>query len=93
MKTRLDLALAATAMSMAFAMPAWAGAQPATPSAADAQAPVQAKSEKEQKRTVAPHNHMRDAKGVWVPDKKSRKESSKEPEPVAKDAASAQPAK
>jgi len=93
MKTRLDLALAATAILVAFVMPARAGAQPATQPSADAQAPVQTKPEKQQKRTVAPHNHMRDAKGIWVPEKKPRKASKKEADATAKDAASAQPAK
>jgi hypothetical protein len=47
----------------------------------------------EKKSTVKPHNHLRDAKGVWVPDKKPRKEGKKEEATAAKDAASSQPAK
>jgi hypothetical protein len=92
MKTKLNLLSAA--MSLAFVLPAWAaGDPPAAQPAAQSSPAEQAKAAKEPKRSVTPHNHMRDAKGIWVADKKPRKANKNDAKAGAKDAASSEAAK
>jgi hypothetical protein len=76
MKSKLKpaLALASASMVLLFASSAWSADAPAQ---AETKPATSTSPEKAKKRTVTPHNHMRDAKGQWVPGKKSQKDVKK----------------
>lgn len=77
MKTvlRLCVSLVTGALALASAMPALAVEAPATQAPApEAKQSAASNGKPEVRRKVAPHNHMRDAKGVWVPEKRPAKE-------------------
>jgi hypothetical protein len=79
MKSKLKLALASAAVTMLFASPAWSADAPAstTTQAGSKPAASAPASAEKTKRTATPHNHMRDAKGMWVAEKKPRKVAKK----------------
>lgn len=91
MKTEIRLSLAVAAVALACSQPA-VSAQ-AEPKAEPSQPNTAASAPPAKKSTVTPHNHMRDGKGLWVPEKKTRKERRKERDAAAKASASAQPQK
>ncbi len=83
------LMLGTTLLALAFGLPARGEETPApAKGAAVASASQPAAAEgKAAKPAVAPHNHMRDGKGHWVPEKKPRKAK---PDAAAKASASAE---
>lgn len=74
MKTVFPRALLVSCMALGISLPARSADAPEKPgpAAAKQEAPAQGK-----KRAVTPHNHMRDGKGNWVPDKDARKDGKK----------------
>lgn len=78
---KLNGQLVAGLLAMACALPALsadappakndtAETKPAKNDAAETKPAGSSAATAEKKRTVTPHNHMRDAKGVWVPEKR-----------------------
>lgn len=84
MKTNVRLSCAAAAMAVAFTLPAVAADAPAAAGSAAAKASASAKADAPKKKRVAPHNHMRDSKGIWVADKKAGKDGKKEGDDASK---------
>lgn len=79
MKTQHKLSLIAASLAFVAALPARSADAAQEKSAqAEAKTSASAQADKEKKRTVTPHNHMRDGKGLWVPEKKSSKGKKKE---------------
>ncbi len=89
MKTNLSLILSQIVASLAFVtvLPASSADAPKEKSAqSDVKSSAPAQADKEKKSTVTPHNHMRDGKGLWVPERKSRKEKKPEASGAGKSA-------
>jgi hypothetical protein len=77
MKTIFPRALLVTCMALGISLPARSADAPVKPEPAAARQEAPAQAGKDKKRAVTPHNHMRDGKGNWVPDKDARKGSKK----------------
>ena len=77
MKNIFPRALAVTCMALGIALPARSADTPVKPEPAAARQEAPAQAGKDKKRAVTPHNHMRDGKGNWVPDKDARKNGTK----------------
>lgn len=77
MKTTFPRTLLAACIALAVPLPAWSEDAPAKSEPSASKPEASAPAEKDAKRTVSPHNHMRDGKGNWVPDKKTRKDGKK----------------
>lgn len=90
MKTKFPPGLLAAGMALAISLPAWSADAPAKPESTASKPEVSAQAEKVAKRTVTPHNHMRDGKGNWVPDKKTRKDGKNAADAGSKSTAAGQ---
>lgn len=77
MNTIFPRALIVSCMVLGISLPARSADAPAKPEPAAAKQEAPAQAGKDKKRAVTPHNHMRDGKGNWVPDKGARKDSKK----------------
>lgn len=87
-RLKLMFGLATSGLALALSFPAiGADAPPQKAEPVENKAAASAQAPAEKKRAVTPHNHMRDAKGVWVPEKQPAKAKAASSDSATKAAA------